>query len=250
LRAAARALALDPASREPADLVGRLMLEPPKTIPPEVETSLERLDLETLTTSARFGLFVAVAYLAFFPMLYWIGFRDLWYLLVGPAISIFIIWAELVVAPRNPFLSGYLAIAGNLAMFAMFAWMTSPIIVGPGPAVILVTLLATHQRLVRTWWLAAMVLVATLMPWLAELFGSASRTSVVGGDIVLHTVATELGPFATMVGLVVYLVALVTLAALIARLQDDERRVARQKLELQAWQLKQLVPRSSGEVVT
>ena len=37
MRAAARALALDPTAREPADLVGALMLEPPTETPPEVD---------------------------------------------------------------------------------------------------------------------------------------------------------------------------------------------------------------------
>src|SRR5205823_4534286 len=51
LRAAARALALDPTNREPADLVGHLMLEPPAEVPEEVERELEVLDLDALRTS-------------------------------------------------------------------------------------------------------------------------------------------------------------------------------------------------------
>jgi hypothetical protein len=49
-----------------------------------------------------------------------------------------------------------------------------------------------------------------------------------------------------MFGLVLYLFSLVSLAALLARLQDDERKADRGKLELQAWQLRQLVPRVSS----
>jgi serine/threonine-protein kinase len=244
LRAAARALALDPSDRAPADLVGRLMIEPPPQVPPEVEAELANLDLDALRTSARFGIFAAIAYLAFFPLLYWVGFRDLWYLIAGPAISIFIIWVELVVAPRNAYLSGYLAITGNLAMFALFSWMVSPIVVGPGPAIIIVTLLAVHRQLIPTWLLAGLTIVATLTPWLLEAVGiTGARTSVVGGDLVMHTVARELGGSATIAALVIYLVSIVFLAALLARLQDDERRDRRRKIQLQAWQLKQLVPR-------
>ena len=154
-----------------------------------------------------------------------------------------------MVAPKNPYLSGYFAIAGNLAMFALFAWMTSPIIVGVGPA-IMVMVMAPHRQLISSWLLSALVVLATLSPWVLELFVGPARTSVIGGDIIMHTPAKELDPVATILAIVMYLVALIHLAALMSRLQDNERRAARDKLELQAWQLKQLVPRvpSSGEV--
>ncbi len=249
LRAAARALALDPANREPADLVGSLMLEPPQTMPAEVTAKIARLDHEQLISSARYGMFAAISYLAFFPLLYWVGLRDLWCLIAGPAIAVFIIWVEIVIAPKNPYLSGYFAITGNLAMFALFAWMTSPILVGAGPA-IMVMVMAPHRQLIRSWVLAGLVLVATFFPWLLELVVGPTRTSVIGGDIIMHTPAKELDPVATILAIVMYLVALIHLAALMSRLQDNERRAARDKLELQAWQLKQLVPRvpNSGEV--
>jgi serine/threonine-protein kinase len=243
LRAAARALALDPTDRAPADLVGRLMIEPPKEVPAEVVRELRRLDQDSLRKSARFGMFAAITYILFFPLLYWVGFRDTWYLIAGPAVSLFIIWAEVVVAPRNAYWSGYLAITGNLAMFGLFSWMISPVVIGPGPGIIIVSLMAAHRQVIRPWLLAALTLLATMTPWLLQLAGySATRTSTVGGDLVLHTAATSLDPLATMIGLVVYVVALVFLASLISKLQDDERRAARRELQLHAWQLRQLVP--------
>jgi serine/threonine-protein kinase len=247
LRAAARALALDPTDREPADLVGHLMIEPPAEMPVEVEQELEGIDLEALKVSARFGIFAALAYLAFFPILYWIGFRDTWYLVAGPAVCVFIIVEQLLLAPRNPYLSGYLAIAGNFAMFALFGWMVSPIVIGPGPAIIMVTLLAPHRRLIRPWLLALMTVIATLSPWLLELAGVLpDRTSVSGHTLLLQTAAGELDPRATLAGLFIYIVALIHLAALLSRLQDDDRRKVRRAMQLQSWQLRQLVPRPTS----
>jgi len=101
MRGAARALALDPAGEAAADLVGRLMLMPPRDEPPEVRDELERLDLDALRSSARFGMIAALAYLAVFPMLFWIGFREAWYLIAGPAICAIIIYAEVVIAPAT-----------------------------------------------------------------------------------------------------------------------------------------------------
>src|SRR5262249_2026620 len=154
--------------REPADLVGRLMLEPPAAVPAEVDAELEQLDLTALRTSARFGMLAAIAYLAFFPVLYWAGFQDTWYLITGPALCLLIIARQLLAAPHRPFVAGSIAVAANLAMFSLFAWLTSPVVIGPGPAIIMITLVVVHRRLIRSWLLALLTATAVLSPWLLE----------------------------------------------------------------------------------
>jgi serine/threonine-protein kinase len=244
MRAAARALALDPTSAEPADLVGALMLQAPAETPPEVEQELEQLDMEVLRTSARFGTLAAVAYLAFFPMLYWIGFRETWYLIAGPAVSLVVIAAEQLIAPRNSFVSGHIAVAGNLVMFALFGWIVSPAIIGPGPAIIMITLLVAHRRLIPPWLLAGLTVLATLAPWAVQLAQGDAPVEVHGTVVSLHTAATNLHGTPTLVGLVVYLVALAVLATILSLSQHDEQREVRRRLQLQTWQLRQLVPRA------
>jgi hypothetical protein len=243
MRAAARALALDPTSREPAELIGSLMLQLPAETPPEVEKELDVLDDYALRTSARFGMLAAIAYLAFFPMLYWIGFRELWYLIAGPAISVAIIIVELVIAPRNAIISGYIAITGNLAMFALFSTMVSPAILGPGPPIIMITLLIVHRRLIHPWLLAGLTLLSVLSPWIWQFAQGMEPVSSMGTNIVLHTEATTLDPFATVIGLVVYGVALAALATLLSLSQHDEQREVRRTLQVQSWMLRQLMPR-------
>jgi serine/threonine protein kinase len=246
MRSAARALALDPTNREAVDLVGRLMLEPPKETPPEVEAELAQMDRHAWETSTRFGTVGALAYLAFFPLLYWAGLRDLWYLIAGPAISAIIIIALEVLAPRFPVWPRYLAITGNLAMFALFSWLASPVVFGPGPPIILVTILAVHRRLMPVWLVAAVTSLAALSPWILSFAGVIGPLIwVSGGDLVLHTAASQLDATATIVGLMFYIVASAQLAALIGRLQDNERRAVRRAIQLQAWQLRQLVPRAT-----
>jgi eukaryotic-like serine/threonine-protein kinase len=247
LRAAARALALDPTDREPADLVAQLMLEPPTETPEEVERELAGLDVDALRISAKFGMLAALAYLAFFPILYWIGFTDTWYLIAGPALCVALVLVARFVAPRHPYGSGYLSIVGNLAMFALFAWMVSPIVIGPGPAIIMVTLMATHRRLIRPWLLALLTVICTLSPWLLGIAGVLpDRVAVSGNTLLLQTAAGELDPDATLAGLVIYVVALIHLAALLSRLQDDDHRKLRRAMHLQSWQLRQLVPRPTS----
>ena len=182
-------------------------------------------------------MIVACAYLAFFPLLYWIGFRDLWYIAGGTAVALVIIGVCTWLTPTRPFLSGYISIGANLAMFALYAWLVSPVVLGPGPAVMLVMLLAQHRIFTRPLWLALVGLAATLGPWLLH------PVDTVGRDIVLHTNADQLEPSATIVGLLIYSVAMVLLGTVLAALQDDERRSVRRAMQTQAWQLRQLVGR-------
>jgi serine/threonine-protein kinase len=244
MRAAARALALDPTSAEPADLVGALMLQAPTETPAEVDRELEQLDLDALRNSARFGMLAAIAYIAFFPMLYWIGFRETWYLVAGPAVSLVIIAVELFVAPTNPFASGYIAMAGNFAMFAIFGWMVSPAVIGPGPAIIMITLLVAHRRLIHPWLLMALTVVATLAPWAVLIARGQFPVEAHGTMLGVLTAATDLHGMPTLIGLVVYLVAVAALATILSKSQHDEQREVRRRLQLQTWQLRQLVPRA------
>jgi hypothetical protein len=164
---------------------------------------------------------------------------------VGISICVVIIYAEAKIAHRDAYLSGYIAITGNLLVFALFAWMVSPVILGPGPGVVMVMLMATHRSLVRTPILAALTALAIISPWVLAQFNLAPPVaSVDGAAIHLHTAAGVLGNAPTLVALGLYLLALIGLAALLGHLQEDDRRNVRRAMQLQSWQLRQLVPTS------
>jgi serine/threonine protein kinase len=244
IRAAARALALDPSDREPADLVGYLMLEPPSRVPEDVVAEIDRLDLEALSKTAWIGTFTALAYLVYFPILYWIGFREPWYMIAGPALCAVIIYVEVVMSRRSPFMSGYVALAANVVMFGVLSYVVSPFVLGAGPSTILIMVLAVHQRMVRTWIVAALGGAATLMPWFLGTIGVTDQTTTTAGNtIVMHTGGASLAQTPALFGLVLYVVVLITLTTVLTRALDNERRDARRSLQIQAWQLRQLIPR-------
>jgi hypothetical protein len=64
---------------------------------------------------------------------------------------------------------------------------------------------------------------------------------------MLRTSAAHLDASATLAGLFIYIVALIHLAALLSKLQEDDRRRARRAMQLQDWQLRQLVPRMASK---
>jgi hypothetical protein len=121
--------------------------------------------------------------------------------------------------------------------------MVSPVILGPGPATIMVMLMATHRALIRPPVLAVLTALAILSPWLLAQLGLAPPlASVDGSSIVLHTAAASLGNLPTLVALGLYMVALIALAALLGHLREEDRRSVRRTMQLQSWQLRQLVP--------
>jgi len=243
LRAAGRALALDPTTPEPAELVARLMLEPPAETPPEVERELYEGDLVAFRASGRFGVIVALAYLGFFPILYAIGFREPMPIVGGVAVCLLNVLVCAYLTPRSPFLGGYLSIGCNLVMFVLYSWIATPVAFGAGPVVLLVMLLAQHRIFTRAIWLAILGLGALLTPWLLAFAGVIDPpVHTVGSAIVLDTNAAQLADGATIAGIITYFVSLVLIAALLARLQDDDRRSVRRAMQLHAWQLRQLVP--------
>jgi serine/threonine-protein kinase len=245
LRAAARALALDPHSREPAELVGRLMLEPPKATPPEVEHELLELDhADSRQQMRRSGVAIAAAAL-FLPVMYFAGLHDTWYLvalsavIVGGAVLAKVFQTRTGVAPL------WLSITFASAFILVLAWELTPVLVAPGVAIIMGSLLAARPMLRRIWLLYALIVAAMLAPWgLQELGWLPRAVEVVGNTLVLHPPTSHLAATNTLVGLALWLLAGPAITILLTRAIVRDRGQLQRKLQLQAWQLRQLVPRA------
>ena len=143
----------------------------------------------------------------------------------------------------------YVAIIANIGMFALFAIVVSPVIMGPAPAIIMIMLLAAQRRLVSIWIIAVLTALAVISPWLLQLAGLIDPIiSVSNNDVILHTMGSMLGLTKVVIGLVFYCVVMTQLAALMARAADDDRRLARRTNHLQTWQLRQLMPRAQTSI--
>jgi serine/threonine-protein kinase len=73
MREAAAALALDPQLAGAAELVGRLMLEPPQETPAEVAEAMAADDVRDARVVARAGVLAVIGALLLIPALYWIA---------------------------------------------------------------------------------------------------------------------------------------------------------------------------------
>ncbi|HEY5944072.1 MAG TPA: serine/threonine-protein kinase [Kofleriaceae bacterium] len=247
MREAAAAIALDPALAGAAELVGRLMLEPPRETPREVRDAMAADDIREAKGVARAGVWAVVGALMFIPLLYWIAPSGSRYvpaltalLLVDGVVAMFGTRAKL---PKP----GLIVIA-NTIIVVFTARMFSPILIAPGVAASLAMAMVLTPRfsiLGSPITIGALMIGAITLPLLLEQMGTLSTTMSVSPAGVLFAAPALAGTLEGPTILVgaLYAIALVT-ASVIAAYQIRVRSLEAQKhLHLQAWQLRQLVPR-------
>ena len=189
-----------------------------------------------------------LGYLAFFPLMYAVGMRDAWYYAaIGGAVAIAVLIARAVVRkPRSEI--SYAAYALNLVVIAVFARVASPVLVAPGLAVVTIIMFANDPRSGRIVVLAGTAVAAILAPWLFELLGALPQTvDVAGNHVVLTLAADGLDPVVMRIALALYVVVMVTVAGALSRVMTNTRRDMQRKLQIHAWQLRQLLPRAATE---
>jgi serine/threonine-protein kinase len=250
IRAAARALALDPRAREAAELVGRLMLEAPDETPREAELELLARDREAMSLQARLGSWALASYVVFFPVMYWAGFREVWFHLAGLAgVAFAVACARLLARYPGPGMVA-LSVTSNAAIIAFFSRFLTPFLVAPSLAAITATWFAIHPRGGRTWALTLAMLGGVLGPWCLEVVGVLSpTTSIDGNRLVLETeAAVRMDPAITLGALALFTTAMVTMVAVMSRSQALSRHQAERRLHSHAWRLRRLVVQEESGV--
>ncbi len=247
MREAAAALALDPALAGAAELVGRLMLEPPRETPREVADALTADAVRDARGVARAGVWAVFGSLLFIPLLYWIAPAGSAYL---PALTVLLladgVVAMYAVRARMP-KPGLIVIA-NTVIVVLVARMFSPILIAPGVAASLGMAMVLTPRfsiLGSPVVITALMLGAVTTPLVLEQVGALSTTMSVSSAGVLFAApalsGTLEGP-TIFVG-ALYAVALITASAFAGHQMRARTLEAQKHLHLQAWQLGQLVPR-------
>jgi serine/threonine-protein kinase len=246
MREAAAALALDPALDGAAGLVGRLMLEPPRTTPDEVEEAIAADEISMVKDNARAGLWALIACLCFTPLLWWIAPTG------SPYLALFIgvcllsgavyLYAYHGVTPRPA-----LVILGNAVMIATLGRMFSPLMIAPGVAAVLAMAMVLTPRLTvlgSAVNVGILFVGAALTPLVLERLGVISQTIFVDEHGVLlraPAVGPAEGPAIFVASL--YIAGLTIGTCWMAHAMRERTRRAHHHLHLQAWQLRQLVPR-------
>jgi serine/threonine-protein kinase len=248
IQESAAALALDPALKGAAELVGRLMLEPPATTPPEVEQAIVADDVRAAKVNAQAGLLAVIAGLAFIPLLCWMADGVSGYI-IALAATMTAMGGISVYNLRSPApITGFVVI-GNTIIVAVLARMYSPLLIAPGMAAVLAMGMVFTPRF--SWLgsgasIASSLVIAVVGPWVLERYGVLSPTMSVGTPgLVFQPPAISGEEFPVFVVGGLYMTLLITGASTIGEIMRNRTRAAHRHLLTQAWQLRQLVPRAS-----
>lgn len=243
-REAGRSIALDPTDGEAAGIVGRLMLEPPRTVPLEVEQHLAQIADLTSRRRALLVAFFAVGFLGFIPMLAWMGITDVG-AVVAFSMAVLLNGAfALMIARRakNASITElYVGVVFNAVVTAVLARMFTPFLVAPGIGAVSVMMFVADPRL-RAKIVVPLTLAAVLGPWVLELAGALPTTiSALDGDLLLHAPAVNVALPATPLALALFVATLIALSGVLAQQLGASAQASLRAVEMQAWHLRQLV---------
>ncbi len=243
MQEAGRALALDRGQTAAADLITRLLLEPPARVPAEVATIIARGDRALGQRQSRFAIVGLFAYSSMVPFLLWAGLRSGWWL--GAAcLAVLVQMAASWVDLRWPSAATrWTVVVLSASSLMVLSRLLGPFVIAPALTVATcVSLLSYPALLNRPASVLAVVLAGAGAPLLLEASGLwASTWSLQGGMLVSRSAMLELSGAPAVVAVLVLHAALVVGTALYTRQLALARREAHVQLELRAWHLRQLV---------
>jgi serine/threonine-protein kinase len=245
MREAAAALALDPKLAGAAELVGRLMLEPPRETPREVQQEIAAEDVRSARAIARAGIWAVAGGLAMCPLMWWIAPSGTsWVPVLAVLLAIDLLVAMHAMKSPMP-RPGLVAIANTIIVISV-ARMYSPLLIAPGIAASLAMAMVLTPRfswLGSAWAIAVLMIGAILGPLALEQFDVLSETMRITSEgAVFHGPAIGSHAASTMGVYAFYSGALIAGACIAAAAMRDRQRRAHYRLVVQAWQLRQLVP--------
>ncbi len=245
MREAGRALALDPTNRAAQAVVGRILLEPPRETPPEVERALTADRLQAGRAHLRTG---GIAYSVF--LLYPLALalcadvHEWWLPIVTTLIGTANAALTFLMLRRTTIGNWmYVALALDCLTVGTVGMTFTPLVLVPTLTVVS-TLMFLSQPL--CWKPAATItsgLLSIAWPLAGEWLGLLPRTyAFVDGEMVIHPWAIGLPETGTTVMLLlVPLVVILAGASMVIHLRIAQE-ASEKRVHLLAWHLQQLVP--------
>lgn len=242
LREAGSAVALAPNDAPAAELLARLVLEPPRLDDPAAIKVIEASDVAERTEQARIASASFASLPLFMLLLLWPGVHH--WGIVGAIMALGVAqmaWAYVSwkwgVGPRWVWGS----LIGNAAMLILFTRVYGPLLGVPAMAATL-TLTSLTVPGIRPWPLVPVLLGLTVLaPWAAEALGILPATTWTTGDaLVITSDVVALPRTATLTVLALHTVALVAVATNYTRHLNQVNRAARVELLSQAWHLERI----------
>jgi len=242
LRLAGRALALDPACDPAVKILASWLFEPPREIPPEVRVELHDGEVMAARLRSRRAVapFSVMAMICIVSMAF--GIDHAWRF-GGLMLSIALVMTFAVVNWRVRPVPTWMFFLVQLVMVVMFEQIAGPFVLTPVLAIGMLLSLTSHSGLIdRAWLVMAWVLLAIGIPLLLEWLGVFETTwwitdrGLLSRGGIYATNSTGLWTIVIANALAVLLMAGYVLSI------SRDRRAAKARVHLQAWQLRQVLP--------
>jgi eukaryotic-like serine/threonine-protein kinase len=246
LRDAGRAIALDPSNAEAVTTLIQLLTDPPREVPPEALAELARERILNLGTGDRIASRAFSAWFLLAPLTLLMGIRS-WAAAMVTAGAWMVAAATSYFAGRQSrphgkanypmLLTGGFAIACTTTLFGPYFFL-------PGFAVIygMMFVLVPPDRS-RRWVVVVLSLLTILVPALLGRLGIIAEPYELSADrIVIHGNMLHMPPLPTELFLLASSVAVVVTACLMTARVHDALAQAQERLHVQAWQLRQMLP--------
>jgi eukaryotic-like serine/threonine-protein kinase len=243
LRHAGRALALDPESSRAAELVSGLLLEPPATLPAELEEAIAEQDKRAARHRSRNAIFMYLSIVGLLPLVFLMDVKN-W----GWIATFYGVVALGIAGSVRNYRAGAPSIPVTLvvlfAIAVLFSRVAGPFVLTP---LIICAALAgitpipwfAERRWVIVAWTIAAVLTPIVLEWIDVL---PATWSISKGIMVIQSdVVTSSGRLEEIV-LVATSVLFTVTVAILAHSISRRRRSSQLKLFVQAWHLRQLIP--------
>jgi len=245
MRDVSRALALDPNNDGALRTVVRLLTEPPRDLPPEAKAEIEASAQRTLRVSTRAATLAYLSWAFYVPLVLWMGVRDLAY---GAAAAI--VWALAIGSSLWVFRQKSIGPAARWAVVALSTLAIAVTTTAFGPFVILPSMAAINATMLVVNFDRSMRVVTTLLGCVAVVLPAAlgavgllpAPYAFQNDTIVILPRMLHFPEAPTTAFLAVSNVAIIVTACLmVARVRDSVAQAER-RLQVQAWQLRQLFP--------
>jgi hypothetical protein len=248
MRAASRALALDPEARDAAEIVMHVMLAPPTGAPPEAREQLRHSDGEMVSQHSRAATPGYILIASFLPIIIWNGVKS-WPLAIGMfvmALSLAVAAWDLTRRPHKSVEYMILYAVGNSLLIALIGRFAGPLLVVPAVFAFVTGSVVTYPAfLVRKWLLMGIMLAGFAGPIALEWLGVLPRTwEMNDAGLLTFGHGMELAGTPAIITVVFASVATIVMAGLQSARVSNGSRAAHHRLVLQAHQLRQLLPSS------
>jgi serine/threonine-protein kinase len=247
---AARALALDPESKEAAEIVSRLILEPPKELPPALVASLDESERELNMQRGKSAMYAFLTLWIVLPV--FIVFQHIknWPQLAMLYAAVSLMALLSWINGRTGRTPTWMTAFGNFGVAFMFSRLTGSFVLTIGLVAGQTLALSSRSWMARNRkWMMVWIFFALMTPFALEWFGILESTWHIGerglwvSGTILDTTHER-----DVVVLAFSQVALAIVVGLFAMSITRAREGAQRRAHIQAWHLHQLLPRVSTAV--